>query len=86
MWDLKIILLIKLQNDKQKFKKVKKINRNKSIDVRSYKLFAGKLLSVGFKKSKSANDAINDLIQNFNNKKIKDRNTNLRSIFLKEKI
>ena len=66
-------------------KKVK-INRNKSIDVRSYKLFAGKLLSVGFKKSKSANDAINDLIQNFNNKKIKDRNTNLRSIFLSKNL
>jgi phosphomevalonate kinase len=63
-----------------------KIKKNSSIDVRSYKLYAGKILSIGFKKSKSSNDAIIDLINNFNNKKIKNRKTNLRSVFLSQNL
>ncbi len=63
-----------------------KIKKNSSIDVRSYKLYAGKILSIGFKKSKSSNDAIIDLINNFNNKKIKDRKTNFRSVFLSQNL
>ena len=63
-----------------------KIKKNSSIDVRSYRLYAGKILSIGFKKSKSSNDAITDIINNFNNKKIKDRKTNFRSIFLSKNL
>tara|TARA_B110000483_G_C18179202_1_gene536258 strand:+ start:1570 stop:2517 length:948 start_codon:yes stop_codon:yes gene_type:complete len=63
-----------------------KIKKNSSIDVRSYRLYAGKILSIGFKKSKSSNDAIIDIINNFNNKKIKDRKTNFRSIFLSKNL
>tara|TARA_Y100000590_G_C15689303_1_gene1002819 strand:+ start:806 stop:1753 length:948 start_codon:yes stop_codon:yes gene_type:complete len=63
-----------------------KIIKNSSLDVRSYKLYAGKLLSIGFKRSKSSNDAITDLIKNFNQKKIKDRKTNLRSVFLSKNL
>ena len=63
-----------------------KIKKNSSIDVRSYRLYAGKILSIGFKKSKSSNDAITDIINNFNNKKINDRKTNFRSIFLSKNL
>ena len=63
-----------------------KIKKNSSIDVRSYRLYAGKILSIGFKKSRSSNDAITDIINNFNNKKIKDRKTNFRSIFLSKNL
>lgn len=66
---------------KKNLKKTK-INRNKSLDVRSYRLYAGKLLKFGFSPLKNANDAIKDIIINFGNKKILNKKTNLRSIYL----
>ena len=59
-----------------------KIKKNHSIDVRSYRLFSGKLLSSGFKPSKKTGNAILDLIKNYRLNKIKDKKTNLRSVYL----
>jgi len=58
------------------------IRRNNSKDIRSYRLFAGKIRSIGFKPSKNSNFAIKDLIQNYKFNKIFKRKTNYRSIYL----
>ena len=59
-----------------------KINKNSSLDVRSYRLYAKKLLNHGFKPLKNANNAVQELIINFEKNKISQRDTNLRSVFL----
>ena len=53
---------------KKNLKKIK-IRKNYSIDIRSYRLFSGKLLSNGFQPSKKTNNAIVDLIQSYKSKK-----------------
>ena len=58
------------------------IKKNNSLDVRSYRLYAGKLLKKGFKPKKDAGKAITDIIINFNNKKILENETNYRSVYL----
>jgi len=58
------------------------IKRNNSIDIRSYRLFSGRLLSKGFRPLKNTEYAIMDLIKNYKSKKIINRKTNFRSIYL----
>ena len=60
-----------------------KIKKNSSLDVRSYRLHAKKLLNHGFKPLKNANNAVQELIINFEKNKIFQRDTNLRSVFLR---
>ena len=58
------------------------IKRNNLIDVRSYRLFSGRLLSKGFKPLRNTEFAIMDLIKSYKSKKIINRKTNFRSIYL----
>ena len=59
-----------------------KIKRNNSPDIRSYRLYAEKIRSIGFKPTKNSMHAIKDLIQNYKFNKIFERKTNYRSIYL----
>ncbi len=59
-----------------------KIRKNSSLDVRSYRLYSRKLLDHGFKPTKNANNAVQELIINFEKNKILQQDTNLRSVFL----
>jgi len=58
------------------------IKKNNSLDVRSYRLYAGKLLKKGFKPKRDAETAINDIIKKFKDKKILRNETNYRSLYL----
>ena len=60
--------------------KVKNVN-----DIRSYRLFSGKLLKKGFIPSKNTQDAINDIIFYEKTGKIKNNSKSYRSNFLKKK-
>lgn len=61
-----------------------KIKKNKSLDIRSYRLYSGKLISLGFKPIKNANDAILDLIESYNFGKIIKKRNSQRSVFLQK--
>ena len=58
------------------------IKKNNSLDVRSYRLYAGKILKKGFKPKRDAEVAINDIIKEYLNRKILNNETNYRSIYL----
>jgi len=66
---------------KKNLKKIK-IIKNSSLDVRSYRLYPKKLLKTSFEPVKNAEDAVKDIIINFERKKILQRKTNYRSVFL----
>lgn len=59
-----------------------KIKKNNSLDIRSYRLFSGKIKLVGFKPTKNTNFAIMDLIHNYKLNKILNLKTNYRSKYL----
>ena len=61
-----------------------KIKKNNSLDVRSYRLFSGKIRLVGFKPTKNTNFAIMDLIHNYKLNKILNLKTNYRSKYLSD--
>ncbi len=54
----------------QKNYKKSKIKRNKSIDVRSYRLHSNKILKLGFKPKKNSLEAIKELLDIFSSKRI----------------
>ena len=59
-----------------------KIKRNSSIDVRSYRLYAGKILSKGYVPIYKTKNAIFDIIRNHKFKKYFNKSTSYRSLFL----
>ena len=62
------------------------IKKNKSIDLRSYRLYAQKILNVGYKPIYSTSAAIEDLIRGYKLKKIKFDPSSLRAVYLKKKL
>jgi nucleoside-diphosphate-sugar epimerase len=62
-----------------------KIFFKKSNDPRSYRINSSKLLNLGFRPFYNVNDAINDIINNFNNRKLKKEKNFFNIEFLKSK-
>jgi hypothetical protein len=71
-------IIIKTLNNKKI-----KIKRLRSNDVRSYRLDSSKILKLGFKPKYTIKDAIKELLENFNKKKLFLQKNSLRVNFLK---
>ena len=51
-------------------------------DIRSYRLYAGKINKIGFKSKYSSSDAIDELIKEFKNGFVKKKGISYRSSYL----
>jgi len=60
------------------------VKKNKSIDPRSYRLYSGKILKIGFKPKKNIQIAINEFIEHYKNKKIFYSSKSFRANYLKK--
>jgi|TARA_Y100000031_G_C8166869_1_gene359804 nucleoside-diphosphate-sugar epimerase len=60
------------------------VKKNKSIDLRSYRLYSKKILKIGFKPIKSTQFAIDEFIENYRFKKIAYSQKSFRANYLKK--
>ena len=63
-----------------------KIYVKKEFDIRSYRLFSKKILSKGFKHKFKVEDAISDIFETYNNKKLNNSKQSYRTSFLSKKL